>query len=61
MPRYYGSNNSPTEIEAMKNLCKPEDKEPKRRTLVWRAEDEPAESLRKYLEDSEWTETSSES
>jgi hypothetical protein len=56
MPRYYGPSNSTTERDAMRNLCKPEQK-PRPRTLVWREKQDPVESLKRFIEkeDSECT------
>ena len=49
MSRYYGPGRSPTEIEAMKNLCR-EEKKKKRRVQVWQAPEDPLESLKRFVE-----------
>ena len=51
MPRYYGPGYSRTESAAMKELTKQERKEKqKSRVQVWRAPEEPHESLRRFVE-----------
>ena len=49
MSRYYGPGRSPTESEAMKNLCR-EEKKKKRRVQGWKAPEDPLESLKKFVE-----------
>ena len=55
MPKYYGPGQSSTEIEAMRNLCRPEKKEqkPRRRIQVWTAPEDPKESFKRFLEQTE--------
>ena len=55
MPKYYGPGRSSTEYEAIRNLSEPEkpEQKPKRRIQVWTAPEDPKESFKRFLEQTE--------